>query len=109
MTGFLNPYYCFGILGVLGISVVITALSIDTHLEVESDIEAELAMQVDGVNLGRRRTFCEELSHNWQIVKNEFKLPLYQRIILFYVLYGLTVPNFSEYLYYYKLNVAMLS
>ena len=77
MTGFLTPYWCFGIYAVFGIAVVLSAFSINPALEVENDIEIELAMRVDGVNVGRRRTCCEELGHNWKIVKNEFKLRLY--------------------------------
>ena len=38
-----------------------------------------------------------------------FKLRLYQRTILFYVLMGLTHPNFTEFLYYFKLDVAKLT
>ena len=49
------------------------------------------------------------MQHNWKIVKNEFKLRLYQRVILFYFLYGLTNPNFTEFLYYFKLDVAKLT
>ena len=59
--------------------------------------------------MGRRRTCCEEFKHNWKIVKNEFKLRLYQRIILFYLICGLFKANFSDYLYYFKLDVIKLS
>ena len=92
-----------------GLAVFLSAFSITAALEIESDIEVELAMQIDGVNMGRRRTFCEELRHNWKIVKNELKLRLYQRTMLFYLLLGLTRPSFSDYLYYFKLDVAHLS
>ena len=92
-----------------GLAVFLSAFSITAALEVESDIEVELAMQIDGVNMGRRRTFCEELRHNWKIVKNELKLRLYQRTMLFYLLLGLTRPSFADYLYYFKLDVAHLS
>lgn len=60
-----------------GLVVILSAFSIKPALEVESDIEIERAMRVEGVNLGRRRTCCEELGHNWRIVRNELKLRLY--------------------------------
>ena len=76
-TGFLTPYWCFGIYSIFGLAVFLSAFSITKALETESDIEVELAMQVDGVNVGRRRNCCEELRHNWKIVRNELKLKLY--------------------------------
>ena len=108
-TGFLTPYWCFGVYSIFGLAVMLSAFSITPALEVESDIEVELAMQIDGVNMGRRRTCCEEMRHNWKIVKNELKLKLYQRVMLFYVLLGITRPSFSDYLYYFKLDEANLS
>ena len=40
---------------------------------------------------------------------NEFKLKLYQRILLFYLLFGLFRANFTDYLYYFKLDVIQLT
>ena len=40
---------------------------------------------------------------------NEFKLKAYQRLMLFYLLLGITRPNFDEYMYFYKLDVANLT
>lgn len=107
MTGYVNPYWCFGIVAIFGGVVIISAFSLTNQLENESDIEVELATQADGTM--RRRSFCEEIKHNWRIVKNMFKERLYQRILLFYLLYGITIPSFAEYLYYFKLEVAELT
>ena len=43
-TGFLSPYWCFGILAIFGLAVFVSAFSITSQLENESDIEIELAM-----------------------------------------------------------------
>ena len=58
-------------------------------------------MTFNGVHIGRRRTFFEELRHNYHIVKHEFKMRLFQRTILFYILIGLTHCRFDEFMYYY--------
>lgn len=108
-TGFLTPYWCFGIYAIFGCFVFLSAFSITRELETESDIEIELAMQIDGMNMGRRRTCLEEFRHNCKIVKNAFKLSLYQRVILFYLLVGLFKPNYMDYLYYFKLDVLHLT
>ena len=108
-TGFLTPYWCFGIYAGFGFFVTLSAFSITCELETESDIEVELAMQVNGVNMGRRRSCWEEFRHNCKIVKNEFKLKIYQRVLLFYILYGVFKPNFTDYLYYFKLDVIKLT
>ena len=43
-TGFLTPYWCFGIYAGFGFFVFLSAFSITRELETESDIEVELAM-----------------------------------------------------------------
>ena len=104
MTGFLTPYWCFGIYAIFGFAVFASAFSIKPEIENESDIELMLSMES-----GRTRNCCQEFIHNMKIVKQEFKLPLFQRTILFFFLMGITRPTFSEYLYYFKLDVAYLS
>ena len=42
MTGFLTPYWCFGVYAFFGLVVFISAFWITNALEVESDIEYEL-------------------------------------------------------------------
>ena len=104
MTGFLTPYWCFGIYSVFGFAVFASAFSISKEIENESDIELLLSMES-----GQSRNCWQEFVHNAKIVKEEFKLPIYQRTILFFLLFGVTRPTFSEYLYYFKLDVAYLS
>ena len=108
-TGFVSPYWCFGIYSIFGLAVFISAFFITPELENESDLEIEMAMQIDGVHVGRRRSCCEEFKHNWKIVKNELKLKVYQRTMLFYVCLGVTRPSFVDYLYYFKLDVVHLT
>ena len=45
MTGFLTPYWCFGIYSVFGFAVFASAFSINTEIENESDIELMLTME----------------------------------------------------------------
>ena len=104
MTGFLTPYWCFGIYSIFGFAVFASAFSIKADIENESDIELMLTMES-----GIRRNCWQEFVHNMKIVKQEFKLPLFQHTILFFFLMGITRPTFSDYLYFFKLDVAHLS
>lgn len=104
-TGFLNPYLCFSIYGAFGLVVLWSGLQMDMKLEVQNDFELEQAMRLNGQNLGRRRKFSEELTHNWHVVRNGLKQPQYMRLVLFYVLWGLTVPRYDEFMYYFQLDI----
>ena len=114
MTGYVNPYWCFGIYTAFCFVVFITAYCMDPKLEYESELKLEQARQ-DEVNNGdtetrtTRRNCCQELSHNFKIMKEMLKLSIYWRVILFFVLFGLTIPNFDDFLYYWKLDVANLT
>ena len=66
-TGYLSPYWCFGIYTIFSIAIFASGFYITNQLEIESDIEVELIA-------GRRRTCWEEFKHNWKTVMNEFKL-----------------------------------
>lgn len=105
LTGFVNPYWCFGYYAIFSVMVVITSWCLNPMLELESDFDAAMSMVVDGVFTGRRRTFCEELRHNYHIVKHEFKMRLFQRTMIFYIVVGATHCRFDDFMYYYKLNV----
>ena len=54
----------------------------------------------------RSRGFFREIAYNYRVVKNNFKLKLYQRTLLFFILVGITKTNYNEYMYYFKLEVA---
>ena len=111
MTGFLSPYWCFGLVTVFGFVIFATAFYLRAHVELESDVAAGMAeVQEDGsITVLRHRSFCEELCNNFRIVKNQFKLRLYQRTLLFFLLIGITRINYMEYMYYFKTEVAGLT
>ena len=44
LTGYVNPYWCFGIYAFAGVLVVLSALNMNNSLEVEGDFEAEEAI-----------------------------------------------------------------
>ena len=71
-TGYLSPYWCFGVYTIFSVAIFASGFYITNQLEIESDIEVE--QQIESENIDRRRTCWEEFKHNWQIVKNEFKL-----------------------------------
>lgn len=105
LTGFVNPYWCFGYYAIFSAFVIASACCLNMELEYESDFDVAMYCIVDGRYTGRRRKFCDELKHNYHIVKNEFKMRLFQRVMLFYVVLGLTHCRFDDFMYYYKLNV----
>ena len=105
MTGYVNPYWCFGYYAIFGVFVIISSWCLNPFLEFESDFDLAMSMTVNGVHVGRKRTFCEELKHNYHIVKHEFKMKLFQRTMLFYILVGVTHCRYDDFMYYYKLNV----
>ena len=109
MTGFVNPYWCFGYYAIFSVFTIIAALIMNPLLEIESDFDAALSMTVNGVHIGRKRNFCEEFSHNYNIVKNQFKVSLFQRVMLFYAITGVTLISTEEFLYYFKLNILGLT
>ena len=102
MTGYLSPYWCFGLYAMFSIAIFVSGFYITNELETESDIEVDLS-------LGRPRTCWEEFKHNWKIVKNEFKLPAFYRLIIFFLLLGITKPMFTDYMYFFKLEEAKLT
>ena len=42
LTGFVNPYMCFSVMGVLGLVVFASAFKLKRELETEGDISAHL-------------------------------------------------------------------
>ena len=98
-TGFLNPRWCFGLIGAFGVVVLIAAFGLNSELEKESDLSLT----------NRPRTFTQEVRHNWRVVKNQFKLRLFWRTLLFFALIGVTRVNSQQFLYFWKLEVAGLS
>ena len=80
---------------------MLSGFSVTRELEIEGDLEYTIALRTDENGDPIRRTFTEEVKHNWKIVKNEFKLSEYKRTLFFFVLMGLTAPNFMEWLYYF--------
>ena len=112
MTGKLTPYWCFGFYGFFCLISLGASFSINKELEYESDVELELARQrlgdqnVDMSELVYSKSFCDEFSHNMKISCGMFKVGPYWKVIVFVLLVGCTVPNFDEFLYYWKLDVA---
>ena len=105
LTGFVNPYWCFGYYAIFSAFTVIAAYIMNPLIETEGDDYMALSIPLNGEHTGRKRGFCEEIRHNYRIVKNQFKVTLFQRVMLFYILTGVTLVCPSEFLYYYKLNV----
>ena len=52
LTGFVNPYWCFGYYAIFGVLVVISSLCLDPLLELENDFDLAMSMVVDGVYTG---------------------------------------------------------
>lgn len=77
MTGFVSPYWCFGLYAIFAIVVIMTSLCMSPQLEFENDFDLARSMSLNGVHIGRRRTFWEETRHNYHIVKHEFKMGLF--------------------------------
>ena len=90
---------------------MVSALSIDKRLEIEGDFEAEELVQTDPNRSGMRirRGFCDELSHNFRIARNALKVKEFQTMYLFYILQGITLPQFYQFLYYFYTDVLLFS
>ena len=60
LTGYVNPYWCFGIYAFAGVLVVLSTLNMNKSLEVEGDFEAEELVGEDTSRSGIRirRRFC---------------------------------------------------
>ena len=43
VTGFLSPYWCFGIVTIFGVVIFGTAFTLKAHVELESDVAAGMA------------------------------------------------------------------
>ena len=79
-------------------------------VEIEGDFEAEELINSDpsrsGIHL--RRSFSQELEHNWNVVKNALKVKILRDIYLFYILIAVTFPICANFLYYfYRDDVGM--
>jgi len=119
LTEFLNPYYCYVVYGLFGLFCVLNAYLLNPEIEEdedlpddnlavdavvnENDIEAEL---VESNPPAHRRTFCQELKHNYRIIKQTLKIPAMYNALLFFILQGFTVPSFGEFFYYFSTEVA---
>ena len=81
MTEYLDPYWCFGYYSICGFAIIVSACCLNVELETEGDFDYEVprteaGSQVSGPPV-RRRRFCEEMRHNYHIVRNEFKMRLF--------------------------------
>lgn len=92
MTGFINPYYCFGFIALWGPFIAYIGYKLDPKLDNESD----------DVNI---RSFFEELRHNYNAVKGALKVPAQYKILIYYMLLGFTVPSYVDYYYFYVTGI----
>ena len=76
LNGFVGPYYVFGIQALSGVFLFIVSLFMDRNLEIEGDFEAEETVNADPTRSGihLRRSFCQEISHNFHVCKNALKV-----------------------------------
>jgi len=110
-TGFVSPFLCFGILACFGLVVSICGCFMSPELELTGDVEAEqaLAHEHDEGREQRPRSCCQELSHNYRVVREALKTREMYRTILFFVIWGMVVPNYIEFMYFFKLDVVGFS
>lgn len=87
LTGFVNPYVCFGVYSLFGLIVSFTSLKLSTEIEESGDFV--------------KRTFCEECKFTYTTIRDHIKEPALYRSLIYFILLGLTVPSFDEFMYYF--------
>ena len=87
----LNPNYAFLVNSFFGLFVALSALTISNQVDKESDREEE------------SKGFYRELKQNCSEIILAFKIPLVYRTIFFFLLTGLIVPSFGDFMYYYQM------
>ena len=111
MVSAYGPYSLFFTQGVAGIITLLVSFMMSPKLEIEGDFEAEALVNADpsrsGVHL--HRTFSQELSHNWNVVKNALRVNILKNLYLYYILVAITFPFIWNFMYYFKRDVAGLS
>ena len=92
-----------------GLAIFLQALFMHNKLEIEGDFEAEETINIDPTRSGihLRRTFSQEIAHNYHVIRNALKVKELQRTFLFYILLGLTCPILMNFMYYFKLEVGV--
>ena len=111
LTGEVSPYAGLAIQAAAGAILFIKSIFLPLELEIEGDFEAEQLISTDptrsGVHL--RRSFCQELAHNYHIVRNALRVRELQTTLLFYVLVGVTHPVTIDFMYFFKTEVIEIS
>ncbi|CDW81496.1 UNKNOWN [Stylonychia lemnae] len=95
-TEYLHPYQTFGTLSVVGLIQAYFGWRINKELE-KSTIQIE------------QTTFTEQLKSNLQQLKIAIKMPLIQRTVAYLLICGFFIPSFSEFGYYFQLNIVQFS
>ena len=98
-----GPYSLFLCQSIAGIITLCISLTMSSKVEIEGDFEAEALVHSDpsrsGIHL--RRSFCQEVEHNWNVVRNAMKIRILRDIYLFYILLAVTFPQLWNFMYYF--------
>ena len=94
-----DPSYCFQVTALFGLVIAVVASMLHVSLETEG-----LMVDVDG-----HRSFGADLCRYMSEIGQAFTIPEIYCMILYLLLYGLVVPSFSSFGYFFMLDVVELS
>lgn len=91
-----NDQWCFGLRAILDLATAICACMMDKSLEMDS---AEILTS----------SFCVRFKTVAKDIWKGVKLPELYRALIYFLIQGSLIPNFSDYLYYYQIEVSGFS
>ena len=99
ITEYYHPKWSFLIYSIFGLIVTILGTALNKNVE-RDDEEEENKEEL---------SLVEELKRNATSIKEAAQMPEVYRTILFLLLAGITSPSFSEYFYFFQMNVIKFS
>lgn len=106
MTQYFHPRYSFLLYSIFGMISAVNGMQLTK--ESESD-QVELNESQDSLASQQPEGFYAKLRLNISQIISAIKMPEIYLVILYFVFSGLTSPDFSDFSYYFMLNVIKLS
>ena len=85
--------YVFYSLGAIGLIVALTGFLMSSRLEASAEFIVNM-------------TLCERIKLNFREIKKGFKVREFHRAVIFFMLLGALVPSFTDYFYYYLIDIS---
>jgi len=102
LTEFYDPRYSFGLYSIVSVAIVVCAFLMNK--EVEDGLK-----KIESENATSNSSFMTDLKKNFSDIKLAIKIPEIHKTLAYFVLCGLVTPSFSDFWYFFQMEVVQFS